>query len=64
MTPRRTGNCMSAHGHERATLEHAIAADLKPQKKEDTLAFTRSMSCTASGWSASSCSALVWGSEE
>jgi len=55
---------MSAHGHERATLEHAIAADLKPQKKEDTLAFTRSMSCTASGWSASSCSALVWGSEE
>jgi homogentisate 1,2-dioxygenase len=32
-------NCMSAHGPDRATFERAIAAELKPQKIEDTLAF-------------------------
>jgi homogentisate 1,2-dioxygenase len=32
-------NCMSAHGPDRATYEKAIAADLAPQKIEDTLAF-------------------------
>jgi homogentisate 1,2-dioxygenase len=32
-------NCMSAHGPDAATFEKAAAADLKPQKIEDTLAF-------------------------
>jgi homogentisate 1,2-dioxygenase len=32
-------NCMSAHGPDRATFEKATAAELKPQKIEDTLAF-------------------------
>ncbi len=32
-------NCMSAHGPDRATFEKAVAADLAPQKIEDTLAF-------------------------
>jgi len=32
-------NCMSAHGPDRATFEKAVAADLKPQKIADTLAF-------------------------
>jgi homogentisate 1,2-dioxygenase len=32
-------NCMCAHGPDRATFEKAIAAALKPQKIEDTLAF-------------------------
>jgi homogentisate 1,2-dioxygenase len=32
-------NCMSAHGPDRATYEKAIAADLAPQKVDDTLAF-------------------------
>ena len=32
-------NCMSAHGPDRATFESAVAAELKPQKIEDTLAF-------------------------
>jgi homogentisate 1,2-dioxygenase len=32
-------NCMAAHGPDRATFERAVAADLKPQKIEDTLAF-------------------------
>jgi homogentisate 1,2-dioxygenase len=32
-------NCMSAHGPDRATFEKATAADLKPQKIENTLAF-------------------------
>jgi homogentisate 1,2-dioxygenase len=30
---------MSAHGPDRATFEKATAAELKPQKIEDTLAF-------------------------
>ena len=32
-------NCMSAHGPDRATFEKAVAAELEPQKIEDTLAF-------------------------
>jgi homogentisate 1,2-dioxygenase len=32
-------NCMSAHGPDRATFEKAVAADLTPQKVENTLAF-------------------------
>ena len=32
-------NCMSAHGPDRATFEKAVAADLAPQKVENTLAF-------------------------
>ena len=32
-------NCMSAHGPDRATFERAAAAELKPQKIADTLAF-------------------------
>ena len=32
-------NCMSAHGPDRATFEKASAADLKPHKIENTLAF-------------------------
>ena len=32
-------NCMSAHGPDRATFENAVAADLAPQKVENTLAF-------------------------
>ena len=32
-------NCMCAHGPDRATFEKAVAAELKPQKIEDTLAF-------------------------
>jgi homogentisate 1,2-dioxygenase len=32
-------NCMSAHGPDRATFEKARAAELKPQKIADTLAF-------------------------
>jgi homogentisate 1,2-dioxygenase len=32
-------NCMSAHGPDRATYEKASAAQLKPQKIDDTLAF-------------------------
>ncbi len=32
-------NCMSAHGPDRATFKRAVAAELKPQKIEDTLAF-------------------------
>ena len=54
-------NCMSAHGPDRATFEKAIAADLKPQKIEDTLAFmfeTRLRSCArpASHWKLRPCS--------
>ena len=30
---------MTAHGPDRATFERASAAELKPQKIEDTLAF-------------------------
>jgi homogentisate 1,2-dioxygenase len=32
-------NCMSAHGPDRATFDKAVAAELAPQKIEDTLAF-------------------------
>jgi len=32
-------NCMSAHGPDRATFAKAVAADLQPQRIEDTLAF-------------------------
>jgi homogentisate 1,2-dioxygenase len=32
-------NCMSAHGPDLATYEKAVAAELKPQKIENTLAF-------------------------
>ncbi len=32
-------NCMAAHGPDRATFDRAVAADLKPQKIDDTLAF-------------------------
>ena len=32
-------NCLSAHGPDRATFDRAVAADLKPQKIADTLAF-------------------------
>ncbi|MBO0736878.1 MAG: homogentisate 1,2-dioxygenase [Alphaproteobacteria bacterium] len=32
-------NCMSAHGPDRVTFERAVAAELKPQKIEDALAF-------------------------
>src|SRR5437868_2485346 len=32
-------NCLSAHGPERATFERAVAADLKPHRIADTLAF-------------------------
>ena len=32
-------NSLSAHGPDRATFERAVAAELKPQKIEDTLAF-------------------------
>jgi homogentisate 1,2-dioxygenase len=32
-------NCMSAHGPDRATFERAVAAELMPQKIENTLAF-------------------------
>ena len=32
-------NCMSAHGPDLATYEKAVAAELQPQKIEDTLAF-------------------------
>jgi homogentisate 1,2-dioxygenase len=32
-------NCMSAHGPDRASFEKAVAADLRPQKVENTLAF-------------------------
>jgi homogentisate 1,2-dioxygenase len=32
-------NCMSAHGPDRASYEHAVASDLAPQKIDDTLAF-------------------------
>ena len=32
-------NCMSAHGPDLATYEKAVAAELKPHKIEDTLAF-------------------------
>ena len=32
-------NCMAAHGPDRATFEKAVAADLAPQKIENTLAF-------------------------
>ena len=32
-------NCMSPHGPDRATFERAVAAELTPQKVEDTLAF-------------------------
>ena len=32
-------NCFAAHGPDRATFEEASAADLKPHKIEDTLAF-------------------------
>ena len=32
-------NCMSAHGPDRATFDKAVAADLQPQKIDDTLAF-------------------------
>jgi homogentisate 1,2-dioxygenase len=31
-------NCMSAHGPDRATFDNAVAADLKPQRIENTLA--------------------------
>jgi len=32
-------NCMSAHGPDRATFDNAVAAELSPQKIENTLAF-------------------------
>ena len=32
-------NCLSAHGPDRATFEKAVAADLKPHRIADTLAF-------------------------
>ena len=32
-------NCMSAHGPDRATYDQAVAADLKPHKIDQTLAF-------------------------
>jgi homogentisate 1,2-dioxygenase len=32
-------NCMSAHGPDNATTTAAIAADLKPHKIDDTMAF-------------------------
>jgi homogentisate 1,2-dioxygenase len=32
-------NCMSAHGPDRATFDKAVAAELSPQKIENTLAF-------------------------
>jgi homogentisate 1,2-dioxygenase len=32
-------NCLSAHGPDRATFERAVAAELKPHKIADTLAF-------------------------
>jgi homogentisate 1,2-dioxygenase len=32
-------NCMSGHGPDRASYERAVAAELGPQKLEDTLAF-------------------------
>ncbi|HYZ42396.1 MAG TPA: homogentisate 1,2-dioxygenase domain-containing protein, partial [Stellaceae bacterium] len=32
-------NCLSAHGPDRATFDKAVAADLAPQKVENTLAF-------------------------
>ncbi|HEY0250166.1 MAG TPA: homogentisate 1,2-dioxygenase [Kofleriaceae bacterium] len=32
-------NCMNAHGPDRASYEKAVAADLKPHKLTDTLAF-------------------------
>jgi homogentisate 1,2-dioxygenase len=32
-------NCLSAHGPDRATFDKAVAADLKPHKIADTLAF-------------------------
>ena len=32
-------NCMAAHGPDRATFDKAVAAELKPQKAENTLAF-------------------------
>jgi homogentisate 1,2-dioxygenase len=32
-------NCMSGHGPDRATFEKAVAADLTPQKVDNTLAF-------------------------
>jgi homogentisate 1,2-dioxygenase len=32
-------NCMSGHGPDAATFEKAVAADLKPHKIDDTLAF-------------------------
>ena len=32
-------NCLSAHGPDRATFDRAVAADLKPHKIDDTLAF-------------------------
>ena len=32
-------NCMSGHGPDAATFERAVAADLKPHKIDDTLAF-------------------------
>lgn len=32
-------NCMNAHGPDKASTEAAMAADLKPQKLDDTMAF-------------------------
>jgi homogentisate 1,2-dioxygenase len=32
-------NSMNAHGPDRATYDKAVAADLKPHKQTDTLAF-------------------------
>ncbi|MNZ44880.1 Homogentisate 1,2-dioxygenase [compost metagenome] len=32
-------NCMSAHGPDNATTRQAIAADLKPHKIDNTMAF-------------------------
>ncbi|MGP1283231.1 MAG: homogentisate 1,2-dioxygenase [Parasphingopyxis sp.] len=32
-------NCMSAHGPDKVSTENAMAADLKPQKIDDTMAF-------------------------
>ncbi|MBI2235105.1 MAG: homogentisate 1,2-dioxygenase, partial [Micavibrio aeruginosavorus] len=32
-------NCMSGHGPDAAVVEKAMAADLKPQKIDNTLAF-------------------------
>lgn len=32
-------NCMNAHGPDRASYDNAVAADLVPQKIEDTMAF-------------------------